>query len=39
MEWYALHDSESVWKRASGVYIRVLSEPQLFLEGNHRSGA
>lgn len=39
MEWYALNRHESVWKRAAGVYIRILSEPQLFLEGNHRSGA
>lgn len=39
MEWYALHGRDSVWKRASGVYIRILSEPQLFIEGNHRSGA
>ena len=39
VEWYELHKSEPVWKRAAGVYIRVLSEPQLFLEGNHRTGA
>jgi hypothetical protein len=39
MEWYGLHGRETVWRRASGVYIRVLSEPQLFIEGNHRSGA
>ena len=39
MDWYALHGKDSVWQRASGVYIRVLSEPQLFIEGNHRSGA
>lgn len=39
VEWYELHKSESVWKRAAGVYIRVLSEPQLFIEGNHRTGA
>jgi hypothetical protein len=39
VEWYELHRSESVWKRAAGVYIRVLSEPQLFIEGNHRTGA
>ena len=25
--------------RAAGVYIRILSEPQLFIEGNHRTGA
>jgi hypothetical protein len=39
VEWYELHKSEPVWKRAAGVYIRVLSEPQLFIEGNHRTGA
>ena len=39
VEWYELHKGESVWKRAAGVYIRVLSEPQLFIEGNHRTGA
>jgi hypothetical protein len=27
------------WKRAAGVYVRTLSEPELFIEGNHRSGA
>ena len=39
VEWYDLHASESVWIRAAGVYIRMLSEPQLFIEGNHRTGA
>ena len=39
VEWYRLHRDESVWRRAAGVYIRVLSEPQLFIEGNHRTGA
>jgi hypothetical protein len=39
IEWYAMHASESAWKRAAGVYIRVLSEPELFIEGNHRTGA
>src|SRR5262249_43544607 len=34
-----LHQKESSWKRAAGVYIRVLSEPELFIEGNHRTGA
>jgi len=37
--WYAAHRSESTWKRAAGVYIRILSKPQLFSEGNHRSGS
>ena len=39
VEWHALHASESAWIRAAGVYIRMLSEPQLFIEGNHRTGA
>jgi hypothetical protein len=39
IEWYEMHASESAWKRAAGVYIRILSEPELFIEGNHRTGA
>jgi len=39
IEWYDMHANESAWKRAAGVYIRVLSEPELFIEGNHRTGA
>lgn len=39
VEWYQMHRGESVWKRAAGVYVRILSEPQLFIEGNHRTGA
>jgi hypothetical protein len=39
VEWYALHKGQSPWKRAAGVYVRILSEPELFIEGNHRSGA
>jgi hypothetical protein len=38
MEWYAMHRDESAWKRAAGVYVRILSKPQLFIEGNHRTG-
>ncbi len=37
--WYGSHRNESVWKRAAGVYVRILSEPQLFIEGNNRSGS
>ena len=37
--WYALHRGETAWNRAAGVYVRLLSEPQLFIEGNHRTGA
>jgi hypothetical protein len=39
IEWYEMHAHESAWKRAAGVYIRVLSQPELFIEGNHRTGA
>jgi hypothetical protein len=38
MEWYAMHRNESAWKRAAGMYVRILSRPQLFIEGNHRTG-
>lgn len=37
--WYSAYRSESVWKRAAGVYVRILSKPQLFIEGNNRSGS
>lgn len=38
-EWYREHHHETVWKRAAGVYVRILSKPQLFIEGNNRSGS
>jgi prophage maintenance system killer protein len=38
VEWLEDHRRDSVWERAAGAYIRVLSKPQLFLEGNHRTG-
>jgi prophage maintenance system killer protein len=37
--WYQKHVKESPWKRTAGVYIQLLSQPQLFIEGNHRTGA
>jgi hypothetical protein len=37
--WYNKHAHESPWKRAAGVYVRILSQPQLYIEGNHRTGA
>ncbi|SDF04519.1 hypothetical protein [Phytopseudomonas seleniipraecipitans] len=37
--WYCAHRNESVWKRAAGVYVRILSKPQLFIEGNNRTGS
>jgi hypothetical protein len=39
VEWYARHARERVWRRAAGTYVRILSKPQLFIEGNHRTGA
>jgi hypothetical protein len=39
LRWYYRHENESAWKRAAGVYVRILSQPQLYIEGNHRTGA
>lgn len=39
MNWLQLRKGENVWKRAAGAYIHILSQPQLFIEGNHRTGA
>jgi hypothetical protein len=39
LRWYREHAHESAWKRAAGVYVRILSQPQLYIEGNHRTGA
>jgi hypothetical protein len=39
VEWNHGRDAESVWMRAAGLYVRLLSRPQLFVEGNHRTGA
>lgn len=38
VEWRARHLRESVWKLAAGLYVRALGKPQLFIEGNHRTG-
>ena len=39
IEWLAAHADESPWARAAGVHVRILTKPQLFIEGNHRTGA
>src|SRR5262249_27520108 len=39
VEWYAIHRDDAVWIRAACAYVRMLSRPQLFIEGNHRTGA
>jgi prophage maintenance system killer protein len=37
--WAERHKKDNVYKRAAGIYILQISRPQLFEEGNHRSGA
>jgi hypothetical protein len=37
--WADNHKHLSPWKRAAGVYVLHVSQPQLFFEGNHRTGA
>lgn len=39
MEWLAMHRKEKVWRRAAGFFTQMLAQPQLFIEGNHRTGA
>jgi hypothetical protein len=39
LRWHRNHAHESAWKRAAGTYVRILSQPQLYIEGNHRTGA
>ncbi len=38
VEWAAAHRDASPWARAGGIYVTMLSRPQLFIEGNHRTG-
>ncbi|MCB1063361.1 MAG: hypothetical protein KDN20_10625 [Verrucomicrobiae bacterium] len=39
VNWYQDHHHTSVELRAAGLLIHVLSQPQLFIEGNNRTGA
>lgn len=39
VDWYRANANASVWDRAAGVYVRILATPQLYLEGNHRTGS
>ncbi|WP_419176617.1 hypothetical protein [Desulfosediminicola sp.] len=38
-KWAKKHKHDSPWIQAAGVYVMLISQPQLFLEGNHRTGA
>lgn len=37
-DWYLAHEKAPVWIRAAGVYLHTIGPPQLFVEGNHRTG-
>ena len=37
--WHRKHETENPYKVASQVYVGVLSRPQLYQEGNHRTGS
>lgn len=37
--WYRRHRTENPYKVAAQVYVGVLSQPQLYQEGNHRTGS
>jgi len=39
LAWVKKNRKKSKWHLCAGIYIRLLSQPQLFFEGNHRSGA
>lgn len=39
VEWYSLNHHQSIWQIAAGLYIRILGNPQLFVEGNNRTAA
>lgn len=37
--WYKKHDEDSSKKIAAEIYVAILTQPQLFIEGNHRTGS
>jgi hypothetical protein len=37
--WYRKHADESSRKIAAELYVSILSQPQLYIEGNHRTGS
>jgi len=36
-EWYARHRKEELARLIAGIFVRMVSEPQLFIEGNQRT--
>jgi len=39
LEWYNPHWHNSAWKCAAGVFVHILSNSQLLIEGNHCSAS
>jgi hypothetical protein len=41
LKWYERHEryGGDPYKRAAGLYVRILAAPQVFSDGNHREGA
>jgi len=39
MEWLEFNKNTDIWKKTAGTFTHILSQPQLFLEGNHRTGS
>jgi len=37
--WYRKHETDNPYKVAAQIYVGVLSQPQLYQEGNHRTGS
>lgn len=38
LDWYSSRREQPVWQLAAGIYLQTIGPPQLFLEGNHRTG-
>jgi hypothetical protein len=39
MDWLAVSNKTTIYKQAASVFTHILSQPQLFIEGNHRTGS
>ncbi|WP_295389336.1 hypothetical protein [uncultured Thiodictyon sp.] len=39
MNWLDSHRDQPIWRQTACAYIQIMSRPQLFIEGNHRTGA
>ncbi|HDY84658.1 hypothetical protein LCGC14_1347390 [marine sediment metagenome] len=39
MDWLSLNKNTKIWKKTAGVFTHIISQPQLFLEGNHRTAS